>query len=97
MSRTYHHGDKAKMCLFEGVKWQTSLWQHHLRDVEKPKRKRHADRFHWMRTPGWWIHDMITVSQRAQARALTTRVLKMHDIEEAPFFPHPRKPHHYYW
>lgn len=94
MSRTYHHGDNAKCCLFDGVKWgERRPWQM----ADKPKRKRHKEEWHWMNTPHWFIREFMTVKQRAQVRSLERKVLQLIDVEDAPLFPLAKKPHIYYW
>lgn len=73
MSRTYHHGYRAKKKLFG-----------------------HGGH-HWLRSPGWWIHDFMTRPQRAEVRRLTRVVMRLSDLDDAPEFPLAKKPHIYYW
>lgn len=99
MSRTYHHGMKARERKFKS-RWHRNYmlneWHHPVRG-SLPKRKRHAQELHWMNTPGWWIKEMMTVPWRAETRHLLHNVKKMRDLEEAPLFPNGRRPHIYYW
>lgn len=48
-------------------------------------------------TPSWWVREFMTVPQRARTRQILRRIMKMEDLEEAPFLPHPKKPHVYFW
>jgi len=54
MSRTRHHGDKAKQRKFEGRKGE--------------KLKRSAPGWKWLNTPGWWTRLMMTAPQRRETR-----------------------------
>lgn len=69
-------------------------------EVEKSKKKRHVDtEWHWMGTPGWWIHLMMTKPQR-RAGSLWERDVVKADIDQLDNFDKPsisRKPHRYYW
>ena len=40
---------------------------------------------------------MMTVPQRAEVRRLLQTTLQLEDPEDAPLFPHPKKPHWYFW
>lgn len=97
MSRTYHHGSKAKARKFEGVGWGEHLSYIRPERGELLKRKRYVNNWAWMKTPGWWVHDMMTVPQRAEVRQLIGKTLRMQDVEDAPLFPLAKKPYDYYW
>lgn len=97
MSRTRHHGDKAKRHLFEGVPFHWTWRDRTDERRAKPLVKRRNFNWHWMKTPGWWVHDMMTVPQRAEVRELLGRVMRLSDLEDAPEFPLAKKPHDYYW
>lgn len=112
MSRTKHHGDKAKLLLFEGRRGRYSddeFWVHTggcLHRLPGPKRKRSESRWFWMATPGWWVKEMMTKPQRAQTRAAIHEVMKMQYVVDDPArwgyvdmpnFPLAKKPHVYYW
>lgn len=89
MSRTYHHGNKAKQRKFGG-------WNRYL-DPTPPKRPRHHIDWQWMNTPSWWTRLMMTRPQRQEARRLITQLYRLPDIADAPPFPLAKKPHIYYW
>ena len=65
----------------------------------KKKKKRHFFEKQWMTTPMWWIHDYMTVPQRAKNTIWEKRVLNVSmeelDLEDPPI--NGRKPHFYYW
>lgn len=82
MSRTYHHGHKAKRKLFEST---------------GKKLPRNHQRWHWMSTPSWWINEFMTRPQRQKVRQLVSKTFRLSDIEDAPEFPLAKKPHIYYW
>jgi hypothetical protein len=91
MSRTYHHGDRAKQRLYG-----------HRRCVDDgrvyPKRKKHHCHWRWwMANPSWYRHEFQTVPQRAQTRNLISKTMKLYDMEDYPIFPHPTKPEKYYY
>lgn len=99
MSRTYHHGMKARERKYPSTWWwkcATNEWHHPVRG-SRPKRKRYAQELNWMNTPGWWIREMMTRPWRAKTRQLLHKVMRMHDLEEAPPFPDGKRPHIYYW
>lgn len=50
-----------------------------------------------MSTPSHWVHDMMTVPQRAETRRLLQVLHRLHDLEDSPEFPLSKKPHMYYW
>lgn len=54
---------------------------------------------HWAQaTPGWWVHDFMTVPKRAACRNWEKDVVKHHDLEEITDCPdYGRRPHVYYW
>jgi hypothetical protein len=81
MSRTLHHGDKAKQRKFEGRKGE--------------KLKRSVAGWHWMSTPGWWVREMMTAPQRRQTRDMLKKAERDPDAEQD--WPHPTKPEQYYW
>lgn len=93
MSRTRHHGDKAKerllgkrVFIYQGPGW---YWE------TRPKQPRRQCDWHWLSTtPSWWVREFMTVPQRAEVRRLTHRVMKG-DLEQT--WPLPKKPHVYYW
>lgn len=102
MSRTWHHGDKAKHKKFEG-KFERFMfsggerneWGHR---VDEPKRKRYHEGWWPMRTtPSHWTRIMMTRPQRAKVRQLIHQTMKIHDLEDAPCFPLAKRPHVYYW
>jgi len=58
----------------------------------------HRDGRDWfMSTPGWWVHDMMTVKERAITRMAIQRVYKLIDYDDYVEFPLHKKPHNYYW
>lgn len=57
----------------------------------------HSDAAWMMNTPSWWIRLMMTRPQRAETRQLLHKVKLLIDLEDAPIFPHPKKPHIWYW
>ena len=65
----------------------------------RTKKKRSYHERNWMRTPMWWIHEMMTVPQRRQVRAWEHKVVAMEveDLDLADTPPNGRKPHWYYW
>lgn len=87
MSKTWHHGRKAKEKYF-GPRWH---------DDDKPtppKRKRaNSNYWHWMSTPSWWIREMMTRPQRAKTRQALHLTMRGLEVD----FPLPKKPHIYYW
>lgn len=95
MSRTWHHGDKAKRRLFEGGAWDEPYVS--ILEYAPRKAKRSSSRWFWMSTPSWWIRCCMTVKQRAQTRILLRKTERLHDYEDAPLFPLAKKPHEYYY
>lgn len=91
MSRTYRRrrGDQT---FKESRHWR---W-----DEPKLSALFHADGYRFWRTrstPSDWTRQYMTRPQRAEVRRLTTQVLRLVDLEEAPLFPQAKKPHIYYW
>jgi hypothetical protein len=64
------------------------------------KKKKHVDtEDHWMHTPNFWVHDYMTVPQRAagkmwEKKAARTRFEDLDDLDKPSVG---RKPHIYYW
>ena len=60
----------------------------------------HSDGYGTMHsTPSWWTRTFMTRPQRQEVRRLVHKVmgLRRHELDDAPVFPHPKRPHHYYW
>jgi hypothetical protein len=58
----------------------------------------HSDGYGTMHsTPSAWTNTFMTVPQRQEVRRLIGKVMRLSDLEDAPLFPLPKKPHHYYW
>jgi hypothetical protein len=91
MSRTWHHGDKAKKRKF-GLQYNQ-----YLDKVAPPKVKRWSDDWYWANTPGWWIALMHTTKRRRETRDLLMKTIRLKDYEDTPLFPLDKKPHIYYW
>lgn len=89
MSRTFHHGNRT------GRKFYERFYPMDIGCEATPKQRRHKDAKWWLITPGWWIHDFMTVKQRAQVRQLLHETMR--EPTDAPLFPHPKKPHIYFW
>lgn len=107
MSRTYHHGRKAKERLF-GFSFHAGCPRHFKKidgrwqfvyevDPTPPKRARHQHCWEWMNTPSWWIREFMTAPQRAQTRNMLASIHKVHFLDEVPGFPLAKKPHCYFW
>lgn len=47
--------------------------------------------------PMWWNHLWTEVPNRAKAKKLEKEVVKDPEIAESAIWPHPKKPHAYYW
>ena len=103
MSRTrkdvpYKYSDPESSYQFDRV-----YIEGHWRSIQLPgkrtKKKRSYRETTWMRTPMWWIHEMMTVPQRRQGRAWEHKVMSMaiEDLDLADTPPNSRKPHWYYW
>jgi hypothetical protein len=45
----------------------------------------------------WWNHLWTEVPNRAKAKKLEKEVVKDPEIAERAIWPHPKKPHVYYW
>ena len=94
MSRTWHHGRKAR---------ERKFYIEHYRGGNPPKcptprkRRRTEQPYYWMNTPGWWNRVMNTRPWRARTRELLHRVMTMRDLEEWPPFPKGKRPHVYFW
>lgn len=100
MARTRHHGMKARQRLYPNFyvpACLSPLWRHRADEPTPPKRRRSQQHLMWMTTPGWWIRDMMTRPQRARVRRLTQEALRSPDRGEAIMWPHPKRPHIYYW
>lgn len=87
MSRTWHHGLKARKRKFGDSFYSGG------RPPTPPKVRRTKHHYEWMNTPSWWIKEMMTVKQRAQTRQLLHKVA----LGCEPLFPLAKKPHIYYW
>ncbi len=65
----------------------------------KTKKKRTYHERNWMRTPMWFVHDFMTVPQRAAGRQWEKKIVRVQigslDDEDTPSVG--RKPHLYYW
>lgn len=48
-------------------------------------------------TPSWYIRMKMTRPQRVEVRRLIHQVMRLADLQDAPIFPHPKRPHWYYW
>ena len=96
MSRTYHHGMKAKERKF-GTRWWTGGWLPYEPKATTPKVKRHHDHWHWMREPNWWIHEMMNQPFRSRDNQITRQALQLVDIEDFELLTHPKRPYIYYW
>lgn len=94
MSRTYRRrsGDQSPgrrdHWRFPDPKVRTTMW--------------HADGYRFYRgrsVPSEWTRMMMTRPQRAEVRRLTHKVMCLHpaNLVDAPIFPHPKRPHQYYW
>lgn len=92
MSRTYHHGERARAKYFNEP--MNRWWYLRGEAPTPPKRKRYAQNGEWMRTPGWWVHEMMEVKYRAKARMILASV---RGGTEDVILPQARKPHIYYW
>lgn len=100
MARTRHHGMKARERLYPNFYVPASPDRGRFRRTDKPtppKRRRAQQHLMWMTTPSEWIREMMTRPQRARVRDLTSKILLDPEIAEYGFFPHPKKPHIYYW
>lgn len=93
MSRTFHHGDRAKAKRF-GYKHYHHLYEG---DPARPKLKRNHCHWKWMREPNWFIREYMTIPQRAEVRNLISKVEHLVDLEDTPEFPLAKKPKLYYW
>lgn len=51
----------------------------------------------WPHNPGWFTRLTMTRPARRKTGALLHKLHTLMDIEDAPLFPHPTKPHRYYW
>lgn len=94
MSRTLHHGDKAKARKFGDRHYRG--WEFE-KFPTPPKRRRVQHCAEYMRTPNWWVKEMMTVPWRARARAAIQKCLRLPDFNDAPEFEKGNKPHEYYW
>ena len=94
MSRTWHHGLRARKRKF-GKSFFTGGNPPHKPTPPKVRRTKHH--WEWMSTPSWWVREFMTVQQRAQTRHLLHKVKYLYELEDAPAFPLPKKPHIYYW
>ena len=97
MARTRHHGARAKEKLYPYAFLSFTNFSNRPHVPTPPKRRRTSVELHWMSTPGQWTREMMTRPQRARVRNLTSKVMLDPEIAEYGFFPHPKKPHIYYW
>lgn len=91
MSRTYK--DRPSKVRFPEVYpyWVT---------VEKTKKRKEVDtEWHWMSTPGWWVHTFMTKPQRRAGSMWEREVVRISptNLEEVDKPSVSRKPHLYYW
>ena len=95
MSRTYRRKNYTpKWCYKDDNYYLTHKgWQ-----KKKLFAKYHADGTKMiMNTPGWWWNNTFHRPNRRITRDLITKIKKLLDYEEAPIFPHHRRPKEYYW
>lgn len=98
-----YHFDYYKVEKCEVLSSYTNLWYKRYGWIQYPgmraKKKRSYREPHWMKTPMWWIHEMMTVPQRRKGRAWEHKVVAMSicDVDLADTPPNSRKPHWYYW
>jgi hypothetical protein len=97
MSRTYRRrgGDTTWKARYERP-W----WREDYKDRQHFEAVYHSDGYGTMHsTPSAWTNTFMTRPQRAEVRRLTHQVmlLRRQDLDDAPVFPHPKRPHHYYW
>lgn len=100
MSRTYHHGDRAKRRLYPDFLYTGAY------PVEPtpPKRRRTSVAWRWMRTPASWHRLMHTRPWRRRVAAEILREMSLISQEDCRMPPHAtrvpgayRRPHIYYW
>ena len=103
MSRTYKdvpykYSDPESSWLFDRVYLEDN-WRSIQLPGMRTKKKRSYRESTWMKTPTWWIHEVMTVPQRREQRAWERKVIQMEvedlDLVDTP--PNSRKPHLYYW
>lgn len=97
MARTRHHGMKARERLYPTSRLYLTYPPSPFAIPTPPKRRRTRAELQWMNEPAEWIREMMTRPQRARVRDLTSKILLDPEIAEYGFFPHPKKPHIYYW
>lgn len=104
MSRTYRRLRGSQ----DWKRWMLSDWRlerdfpglPHLEQLRRATARYHSERTMTMAsTPSAWTNTFMTRPQRAEVRRLTHQVLGLPRaaLVEAPIFPHPKRPHHYYW
>lgn len=49
----------------------------------------------WRKNPSWFNNIVLTRAQRTKTRVMLDSLLRLEDLENAPIFPHPKKP--YWW
>lgn len=103
MSRThkdvpYKYPDPESSWDYSRVRIE-GTWRYLQLQGVRTKKKRSYRESTWLKTPMWWIHEMMTVPQRRQGRAWEHKVVAMavEDLDLADTPPHGRKPHWYYW
>jgi hypothetical protein len=76
-----------------------NFWCYIERPGVKTKKKRSYKQYHGMPTPMWYVHEFMTVPQRAAGRQWEKKIVKVpigrlidEDIPSVS-----RKPHWYYW
>lgn len=92
MARTYHHGIKARM-----RKFGKHFYGGYPQDDVPQKRRRNEHYCEWMNTPGWWVREFMNRPHRAKTKLACKMLRQLVDLEDAPLFPHRKKPHLYYW
>jgi len=94
MSRTY------RIKKSQVPSWTMSYWAQWYPEYSKRRSDAefHRDGRDWyMSTPSWWIHDTMTIKERARTRMAIQKVYKLIDYEDYVEFPLDKKPHEYYW
>lgn len=103
----YWYGREKVEYWAAGNHWRTGEYYERIciwyKDIPGAKTKKKRRGHHWKYwtqiTPMWWIHDMMTVPQRAKGRMWEHTVVKMEidDLIDVDIPNVDRKPHHYYW
>ncbi len=93
MSRTYHHG-KRRFVKYPHAHYCGGNPDY--QDPAGPKWRRTKIEASWMTTPSNWVNAMMTRPQRAETRQALHLVMRGLEIDVVEF-PHPKRPHVYYW